>query len=103
MEIYTSGRGQGKTLKAIQLSAEKQMPIVCSSYHQIEYIEYRAKEMNLKMPKPIMFDDVRGKVIGNRRGLIVDDLDFLLRRLFDDEVHYATMRTCNITRVEKES
>lgn len=24
MEIYTSGRGQGKTLKAIQLSAEKQ-------------------------------------------------------------------------------
>lgn len=103
MEIYTSGRGQGKTLKAIQLSAEKQMPIVCSSYHQMEYIKYRAKEMNLKMPKPIMFDDVRGKVIGTRRGLIVDDLDILLRRLFDAEVHYATMETCNITRVEKES
>ena len=103
MEIYTGGRGQGKTLKAIQLSAEKQMPIVCFSYHQMEYIKYRAKEMNLKMPKPIMFDDVRGKVIGNRRELIVDNLDFLLRRLFDDEVHYATMRTCNITRVEKES
>lgn len=103
MEIYTSGRGQGKTLKAIQLSAEKQMPIVCSSYHQMEYIKYRAKEMNLKMPKPIMFDDVRGKVIGNRRRLIVDDLDILLRRILDGEVHYATMRTCNITRVEKES
>lgn len=103
MEIYTSGRGQGKTLKAIQLSAEKQMPIVCSSYHQMEYIKYRAKEMNLKMPKPIMFDDVRGKVIGNRRRLIVDDLDILLRRILDAEVHYATMRTCNITRVEKES
>lgn len=103
MEIYTSGRGQGKTSKTIQLSAEKQIPIVCFSYHQMEYIEYRAKEMNLKIPKPIMFDDVRGKVIGNRRGLIVDDLDFPLRRLFDDEVHYATMRTCNIMRVEKES
>ena len=32
MEIYTSGRGQGKTLKAIQLSVEKQMPIICWSY-----------------------------------------------------------------------
>lgn len=103
MEIYTSGRGQGKTLKAIQLSAEKQMPIVCSSYHQMEYIKYRAKEMNFKMPKPIMFDNVRGKVIGNRRGLIVDDLDILLRRILDDNVYYATMEDCNITRVEKES
>lgn len=102
MEIYTSGRGQGKTLKAIQLSAEKQMPIVCSSYHQMEYIKYRAKEMNLKIPEPIIFEDVRRKVIGNRRGLIVDDLDLLLRRVFDDEVRYATMATCNITRVEKE-
>lgn len=103
MEIYCGGRANGKTMKAIQLSAEKQMPIVCFSYHQMEYIKYSAKEMNLKMPKPIMFDDVRKKVIGNRRGLIVDDLDLLLRRLFDDEVRYATMRTCNITRVEKES
>lgn len=102
MEIYTSGRGQGKTLKAIQLSAEKQMPIVCFSYHQMEYIKYSAKEMNLKIPEPIIFEDVRRKVIGNRRGLIVDDLDLLLRRLFDDEVRYATMGTCNITRAEKE-
>ena len=103
MEIYTSGRGQGKTLKAIQLSAEKQMPIVCSSYHQMEYIKYRAKEMNLKIPKPIMFDEVRLKIKGNRRGLIVDDLDILLRRILDDNVYYATMEDCNITRVEKES
>jgi len=101
MEMYTSGRGQGKTLKAIQLSAEKQMPIVCFSYHQMEYIKYRAKEMNLKMPKPIMFDDVRGKVIGNRRGLIVDDLDLLLRRIFDDEVRYATIGVCDIEKLER--
>lgn len=55
------------------------------------------------MPEPILATEVRKKVIGNRRGLIVDDLDLLLRRIFDDEVRYATMEDCNIMRVEKES
>lgn len=103
MKIYCGGRANGKTIKIIQLSAEKQIPIVCFSYHQIEHIKHRAKEMNLKIPEPIMVEDVRKKVIGNRRGLIVDNLDLLLRRIFDDEVHYATMEDCNIMRVEKES
>lgn len=101
MKIYWGGRTNGKTIKTIQLSAEKQMPIVCFSYHQMEYIKYRAKEMNLKIPEPIMVEDVRRKVRGNRRGLIVEDLDLLLRRLFDDEVHYATMEDCDIEKLER--
>ena len=101
MEIYFGGRGNGKTYKAIQLSKEKQMPIVCFSYHQIEYIKHKAKEMNLKIPEPIMVEDVRKKVIGNRRGLIVDDLDLLLRRIFDDEVRYATIGVCDIEKLER--
>lgn len=105
MEIYTSGRGQGKTLKAIQLSVEKQMPIICWSYEHKKQIEQTAREIDVKrvMPEPILATEVRKKVIGNRRGLIVDDLDILLRRILDDNVYYATMEDCNITRVEKES
>lgn len=63
MKIYCGGRANGKTIKAIQLSAEKQIPIVCFSYYQIEHMKHKAKEMNLKIPKPIMFDNVRGEVI----------------------------------------
>ena len=29
MKIYCGGRANGKTMKAIQLSVEKQMPIIC--------------------------------------------------------------------------
>ena len=54
MEMYTSGRGQGKTLKAIQLSAEKQMPIVCFSYHQMEYIKYLQMANLKKLYTPII-------------------------------------------------
>ena len=57
--------------------------------------------MNLKIPEPIMAEDVRRKVRENRRGLIVDDLDLLLRRLFDDEVRYATMEDCDIEKLER--
>jgi hypothetical protein len=41
------------------------------------------------------------KVIGNRRGLIVDDLDILLRMILDDNVYYATMEDCNIEKLER--
>ena len=105
MEIYYGGRANGKTMKAIQLSVEKQMPIICWSYEHKKQIEQTAREIDVKrvMPEPILATKVRKKVIGNRRGLIVDDLDLLLRRIFDDEVRYATMEDCNIMRVEKES
>lgn len=101
MEIYCGVRASGKTMKAILLSAEKQMPIVVSNYHEIEHIKYMAKEMNLKIPDPIIVEDVRKKVKGNRKGLIVDNLDFLLRKIFGDEVCFATMEDCNIEKIER--
>ena len=32
MKIYCGGRANGKTMKTIQLSVEKQIPIVCFNY-----------------------------------------------------------------------
>ena len=103
MEIYYGGRANGKTMKAIQLSVEKQMPIICWSYEHKKQIEQTARGIDVKrvMPEPILATEVRKKVIGNRRGLIVDDLDLLLRRLFDDEVRYATMEDWDIEKLER--
>lgn len=103
MEIYYGGRENGKTIKAIKLSIEKQMPIVCWSYEHKKQIEQTAREIDAKwvMPEPILATEVRKKVIGNRKGLIVDDLDVLLRRILDDNVYYATMEDCNIERLDR--
>ena len=97
MEIYSGGRANGKTYKMTKLSAEKQIPIVCFSSHHLDHIKGMAKKMRINIPEPIHFENVRRRVIGNRKGLIVDDLDILLRRIFDDEVYYATMKICNNT------
>lgn len=103
MKIYCGGRANGKTMKTIQLSVEKQMPIVCWNYGHKKDIERRAYKMGVisKMPEPILAIEVREKVIGNRRGLIVDDLDILLRMILDDNVYYATMEDCNIEKLER--
>lgn len=79
------------------------MPIVCWNYEHKKDIEHRAREIDIKriMPEPILATEVRKKVIGNRRGLIVDDLDVLLRIILDDNVYYATMEDCNIEKLER--
>lgn len=103
MEIYCGGRANGKTMKAIQLSVEKQMPIICWSYEHKKQIKQTAKKMNAKwiIPEPILATEVRKKVIGNRKGLIVDDLDILLRMILDDNVYYATIEDCNIEELRR--
>lgn len=103
MKIYCGGRANGKTIKAIQLSVEKQMPIICWSYEHKKQIKQTAKKMNEKwiIPEPILATEVRKKVIGNRKGLIVDDLDILLRMILDDNVYYATIEDCNIEELRR--
>lgn len=103
MEIYCGGRANRKTMKTIQLSVEKQMPIICWSYEHRAHIKNMAHKIGVisKMPEPILATEVRKKVIGNRKGLIVDDLDVLLRMILDDNVYYATMEDCNIEKLER--
>jgi hypothetical protein len=104
MKIYYGSRENGKTIKAIKLSIEKQMPIICWSYEHKKQIEQTAREIDVKrvMPEPILATEVRKKVIGNRKGLIVDDLDILLRMILDDNVYYATMEDCKVEKIREE-
>lgn len=103
MKIYYGERGSGKTLKTIQLSIEKQMPIICWSYEHKKYIEHEAYKLGVqrKLPEPILVREVRQKIIGSRKGLIIDDLDTLLRIILNDNIYYATMEDCDITHIEE--
>lgn len=61
MKIYYGGRGNGKTIKAIKLSVEKQMPFVCCTYEHKKQIEQIARKIDVKriMPEPILVTEVR--------------------------------------------
>lgn len=103
MKILCGGRGNGKSLETIRKSVEKQIPIICWNCEHKKYIERMAHKIGVKsiMPEPILATEAKRKVIGNRRGLIVDDLDILLRMILGDNVYYATMEDCNIEKLER--
>lgn len=72
MNIYFGSRANGKTMKAIQLSVEKQIPIVCYSYEYKKQIKQIAKRINAEwiLPEPILAIDFierhkKGKKHGN--------------------------------------
>lgn len=103
MKIYCADRGRGKTTKAIELSIKYQMPIVCINNHHKTYIIEKAKEMRIfsELPEPLLKEEVHKKIIGNRVGLIIDDLEDFLRVTLGDNVYYATMVDCDITHIKE--
>ena len=103
MKIYYADRGRGKTTKAIELSIKHQMPIVCINNHHKTYIIEKAKEMGVfsELPKPLLKEEIHKEIIGNRVGLIIDDLEDFLKVTLGDNVYYATIVDCDITHIKE--
>lgn len=103
MKIYCADRGRGKTTKAIELSIKHQMPIVCINNHHKTYIIEKAKEMGVfsELPEPLLKEEIHKKIIGNRVGLIIDDLEDFLKVTLGDNVNYVTMVDCDITHIKE--
>ena len=87
MEIIQMNRGRGKTIYLIKKSAELKYPIICCS-----------EEMRLDIPDPISFSSINSKEklrgLSNFDKLLIDDLECVLKRLFDKDIYAATV-TCD--------
>lgn len=98
MKIIQMNRGKGKTIYLIKKSAEFKYPIICCSETQRRMIKNIAKEMGLDIPEPISFSSINSKE--KLRGLscfdklLIDDLEYVLKRLFDKDIYAATI-TCD--------
>ena len=103
MKIYCADRGRGKTTKAIELSIKHQMPIVCINNHHKTYKIEKAKEIEVfsELPEPLLKEEIHKKIIGNRVGLIIDDLEDFLKVTLGDNVYYATIVDCDITHIKE--
>lgn len=98
MEIIQMGRGRGKTIYLIKKSAEFKYPIICCSETQRRIIKNTAKEMRLDIPDPISFSSINSKEklrgLSNFDKLLIDDLEHVLKRIFDKDIYVATV-TCD--------
>lgn len=93
MEIILGGKGQGKTLALIKESAENNVPIIVNTYSDKVHVESKANELNLQIPEPIVFEEVKNgriKVDGVSK-VYVDDADTVLSNFIGAEVVIATI------------
>lgn len=63
MKIIDLGRGAGKTTHIVKLSGLTQYPILCLTNSQRNILLDRAKEWNIQIPKPILWDEYAGQDI----------------------------------------
>ena len=98
MEIIQTNRGKGKTIYLIKKSAELKYPIICCNETQRIIIKNTAKEMRLDIPDPISFNSINSKEklrgLNHFDKLLIDDLECVLKRIFDKDIYAATM-TCD--------
>ena len=79
------GRGTGKTTKLIEISAEKQIPILCCNDFQRIELMRKATSMGYKIPIPVLLtSELKIEDLENGESVLVDDAEVILKRLLKD-------------------
>lgn len=105
MKLIIGGRQTGKTTELIKHSAETGNYILVPNMNHAKNIAYQARSMGFDIPYPVTLSEMRNnnKFIGSsirRDGILVDDLDLVIRQLFDGiEINEATVNNENIERI----
>ena len=84
MEIIIQKRQHGKTKRLIEESAKSGGYIVCRDKHECARISMVARDLGLKIPFPISFDEFTRKEYygrGIKGGFLIDQADDLLQSM----------------------
>ncbi len=87
MKIINLGRGQGKTIRLLYASEFNDIPILCATQTQKQYLIDRAKELGLKIPEPIIPSEITSsrmsvsKVVD--KDILIDEADLVLQSLLN--------------------
>jgi hypothetical protein len=106
MKIINLARGQGKTIRLLYASEFNEIPILCRNKRMKEHLLHTAREMSLKIPEPIIIDDVfSNKLQGNHeeadRGVLVDDAESVLQELLYRLGIHGEIKGITLTKKEK--
>ena len=77
MKIFRMKRGEGKTSRLIEESANSGVPIFAIDDHRRRILMEKANVMGYKIPSPVTFDDVPFDRI------IVDDAEYTLPAIIE--------------------
>lgn len=94
MNLITGAAGSGKTRYLVQESVRRVGAyIVCYDQSRAHTIQRHAREIGVNIPLPITYQELEYSR-GIRGGILIDDIDHMLRILFrQHKIHAITMRT----------
>ena len=83
MDVIVTGRQGGKTTQLIRRAAEQFAYIVCPDREQVQFIQQQARQMGLKIPQPITWDDFIQRRWHGRgiRAFMLDNLDACIQSM----------------------
>ena len=81
MKIFRMGRGEGKTSRLIEESANFSVPIFAIDDHRRRILMEKANVMGYKIPSPVTFDDLAANKTIEK--IIVDDAEYTLPALIE--------------------
>ena len=93
-KIIIGKRQTGKTERLIKESAEKQIPIICTSSNYVKETKRRAKEMGLDIPDPVPATSLgMNEQIRQYRSVLVDDAVLVLSCMLGKNIDTVAINT----------
>lgn len=96
MNWFVKKRGEGKTTALVYTSAVTGYPIIVTTRNRVKLIQDRAKQLNLEIPDPIIFE--RGSCMRlylHGQKVLIDEAKPLIKKALEDmlecEVAAVTM------------
>ena len=101
MKIINLGRGQGKTARLLYASEWQDLPIVCATNSQKQYLIDMANRLGLNIPEPIVaYEITSNRIVGSRvaeKDLLVDEAPLVLRSLLHSMGMKGEVRAITLT------
>lgn len=95
--IYSGGRQNGKTTLLIMQSAQTGAVIVAPTRAMAQHVYYLAREMELKIPKPItVYELLINTMYRDKKHYLIDELQAILQQL---NVDGATINELDISEI----
>jgi hypothetical protein len=100
MKIINLGRGQGKTIRLLYASEWNDIPILCATNAQKDYLLNQAEKLGLVIHEPIVADEITSNRIRGSKAanmdLLVDEAPLVLQSLLNSigmmgEIKAATL------------
>lgn len=101
MKIINLGRGQGKTTRLLYASEFNDMPILCLTETEKDYLWKKAYLYGLEIPEPISVNDIisnkhRGSEVVDKE-ILVDEAPMVLQNLLNQLGMHGGIKAITLT------